>query len=134
MRGDGIYGGVLVRLGVWIPNRVGDDEGGRMCGDDEFVRGRVAQPHYITNSLSFPSYPKAQYLVKTSSYPIPIGYPDERSECRWFFEVRISSKPEGYGSPIELGMTRVASWGDDVESLWVTASHLVILDPDRVSR
>ena len=105
-----------------------------MCGDDEFVRRRVAQPHYITNSLSFPSYPKAQYLVKTSSYPIPIGYPDERSECRWFFEVRISSKPEGYGSPIELGMTRVASWGDDVESLWVTAPHLVILDPDRVSR
>jgi hypothetical protein len=67
---------------LWIPNQVGDDW-------VELLGGR----HH------------------TPSYPTPIGYPGERSECFCFYEVWSSSKPEGYGSPIKLGMTRVDSWG-----------------------
>ena len=52
--------GVMARLrGLWIPNQVGDDD--RVVG--RMMAGSVRLPY------------------KFKSYPTPIGYPCERSEC-----------------------------------------------------
>jgi hypothetical protein len=93
-------GGLKARV-LWIPNQVGDDEG--EVGDDDSGKlevmavkiwgcrwkvwddvGACNLSEILASDFRRQTSHVCGYTLRTPSYPTPIGYPGERSECSLF--------------------------------------------------